>query len=606
MPTGTSGLERCIRDHGVEILPQALYWLPQVEKDVPVDLSSHKYDVLCIDDVYIYERFFADFGPLHLGSTVRFCRAVEEKLAKARETSRIVVVKCGHHKHLRTNSALLVGIFCIVSLHKSADEAYLPFVGKSSHFIPYRDAAFGLCTYNLTIIDTLRGVEKSFSNGFFPYAQFNVEEHERLQQIENGDVNWIMPGKLLAFSGPFDDRRQIGPDRFTLSIDDYVPLFKKLNVSCVIRFNKKCYDRRRLTQKGINHVDLFYEDGGNPTDAIMYKFIEVCEKEKGAVAVHCKAGLGRTGTNIGAYMMKHFKYTADEFIGWCRICRPGSVVGPQQQFLADKQSELWKAGDLYKRQTHALRNYQESTNMSVPLSTGRAFANRKEEKRDSYSAHSKTRGASKNSSTSVQFTEIKEIASVNSQYSDESARVSVSRESKASSSSESSSCAENRPMNSRYNTHESRDFNSNSSVRKRTKSTEANKRGQPYHQQVRPKLKSSEKAFLSSRKETSNISNERKKQNSNDTSYRLLREKSKTPTLGRSRGAGRQAPLSVHNKDNSTHARPKTGSSLSRSTNSNTTDAIGRRHQAGTANSSDQRGAAYSYKRQQLGARFVQ
>jgi cell division cycle 14 len=356
--------------HAVEIIPRTLFWLPAVDKEVPINLPSSEYDVFSIDDEFVYERFFADFGPLHLGSTVRFCRMVEDKLEKVKDTNRVVVLKCGHHKHLRTNSALLIGIFCIVALHKTADEAYLPFVGKSSHFIPYRDAAFGLCTYNLTVIDTLRGVEKSVANGFFQYSCFNVEEHERLQQIEHGDVNWIQPGKLLAFSGPFDERRQIGPDRHTFSVDDYVPLFKKLGVTCVIRFNKKCYDRRRLLQKGISHVDLFYEDGGNPTDAIMYKFIEICEREKGAVAVHCKAGLGRTGTNIGAYMMKHYKYTADEFIGWCRICRPGSVVGPQQQFLADKQPVLWKAGDMANRKKSGATNGQESFKAQSSMSAG--------------------------------------------------------------------------------------------------------------------------------------------------------------------------------------------------------------------------------------------
>ena len=29
----------------------------------------------------------------------------------------------------------------------------------------------------------------------------------------------------------------------------------------MIRFNKKCYDRRKFLDNGINHVDLFYEDG---------------------------------------------------------------------------------------------------------------------------------------------------------------------------------------------------------------------------------------------------------------------------------------------------------------------------------------------------------
>ena len=47
------------------------------------------------------------------------------------------------------------------------------------------------------------------------------------------------------------------------------------------------------------------------------------------------AGLGRTGTLIGAYLMKHHKFTAAEAIAWLRICRPGSVIGPQQNYLEE-------------------------------------------------------------------------------------------------------------------------------------------------------------------------------------------------------------------------------------------------------------------------------
>jgi cell division cycle 14 len=43
--------------------------------------------------------------------------------------------------------------------------------------------------------------------------------------------------------------------------------------------------------------------------------------------VHCKAGLGRTGSCIGAYVMKHYRFTAEELIGWIRIARPGSIIG---------------------------------------------------------------------------------------------------------------------------------------------------------------------------------------------------------------------------------------------------------------------------------------
>ena len=57
--------------------------------------------------------------------------------------------------------------------------------------------------------------------------------------------------------------------------------------------------------------------------------------------MHCKAGLGRTGSLIGCYMMKHWRWTAMETIAWLRICRPGSIIGHQQEWLEEKQAEMW-------------------------------------------------------------------------------------------------------------------------------------------------------------------------------------------------------------------------------------------------------------------------
>jgi cell division cycle 14 len=93
---------------------------------------------------------------------------------------------------------------------------------------------------------------------------------------------------------------------------------------------------------GLNHYDMYFADGGNPTDAILKRFLEVAENEKGALAVHCKAGLGRTGTLISLYLMKHFGLTTPEVISWLRLCRPGSVIGPQQNFLQDMEKRMWR------------------------------------------------------------------------------------------------------------------------------------------------------------------------------------------------------------------------------------------------------------------------
>jgi len=57
--------------------------------------------------------------------------------------------------------------------------------------------------------------------------------------------------------------------------------------------------------------------------------------KKKTILLSYTAGLGRTGTLIACYIMKHYRMTAAETIAWIRINRPGSVIGPQQHFLLE-------------------------------------------------------------------------------------------------------------------------------------------------------------------------------------------------------------------------------------------------------------------------------
>ncbi|XP_048168759.1 dual specificity protein phosphatase CDC14A isoform X2 [Corvus hawaiiensis] len=281
----------------------------------------------CTDEELVYENFYGDFGPLNLAMLYRYCCKLNKKLKYFSLSRKKIVYYTSFDQRKRANAAFLIGAYAVIYLKKTPEEAYRMLLsGSNPPYLPFRDASFGNCTYNLTILDCLQGVNK---------------------RVENGDFNWIIPGKFLAFSGPHPKSKL--ENGYPLHApESYFPYFKKHNVTSIIRLNKKIYEAKRFTDAGFEHYDLFFIDGSTPSDSIVQRFLNICENADGAIAVHCKAGLGRTGTLIACYIMKHYKFTHAEAIAWIRICRPGSIIGPQQHFLEEKQAMLWLEGDLIR------------------------------------------------------------------------------------------------------------------------------------------------------------------------------------------------------------------------------------------------------------------
>jgi cell division cycle 14 len=92
----------------------------------------------------------------------------------------------------------------------------------------------------MQVLHCLEGLEWAMKLGWYSLSTFNVAEYQYYEKVENGDLNWIIPGKFLAFSTPVGGARP-GQD-MSFPPDFYVSIFKKLGVTMVVRLNNKEYD----------------------------------------------------------------------------------------------------------------------------------------------------------------------------------------------------------------------------------------------------------------------------------------------------------------------------------------------------------------------------
>jgi cell division cycle 14 len=272
---------------------------------------------------------------MNLDNVIRFCEAIKDK--KQKHPDRKLICLADSSPRQLTNAVFLLGAYLIrEQQHMSPEEIWDIFKHMQDRLEGFRDATFSVDSFLLSLLDCWRGLHRAQGLGWVD--AIDMDEYVHYDSPLEGDLHIVVPDKLIAFRGPvhvpestkYMDRagcRLFSPSFYADAA------FADMEVSIVVRLNEPEYDPADFEEHGIRCVDLEFEDCTPPPAHIVAEFLHTVDRAAGAVAVHCKAGLGRTGTLIAAYLMRTHGFTAREAMGWLRIVRPGSVIGEQQEYL---------------------------------------------------------------------------------------------------------------------------------------------------------------------------------------------------------------------------------------------------------------------------------
>jgi cell division cycle 14 len=192
-----------------------------------------------IDTELIYWNFFLDFGPLNLGQLYRFSKKLNSLLQQKKD--HIIVFYCSTDPKRRANAKYLISAWQMLYLDRTPEQALYGFVAREvvsssstatastatssqRHPVspspdsswtpktttttmtlvnassspqsptaptvlsvpPFHDASPCACSFQLTVLDCLRGLAKARQYGFFDFSDFDVAEYEHFEQVEVG------------------------------------------------------------------------------------------------------------------------------------------------------------------------------------------------------------------------------------------------------------------------------------------------------------------------------------------------------------------------------------------------------------------------------------
>ena len=87
---------------------------------------------------------------------------------------------CSPHYYKQSNAVFLMGCYMLICHGYNSIQAHDFFKHISSQLIPFRDAGEDYNSFELSVLDCLRGLEKAIQLQWYNFKQFNYKEYEQI------------------------------------------------------------------------------------------------------------------------------------------------------------------------------------------------------------------------------------------------------------------------------------------------------------------------------------------------------------------------------------------------------------------------------------------
>jgi|TARA_B000000475_G_scaffold227990_1_gene192626 cell division cycle 14 len=311
------------------------YIINNIYLDIHID-ENHTKNLISINKNIYY--FSSDYhedenylgienGPPNISIIYNFCNLLDSKVKHLNLNNRDIYyyIYIDDKSLYLLNAVFLISSYLIFKLNNNIQKL-IRILSEceilNDHPTQYKDCVGYFGGYQSNLIDCLETLYFVKNKNYFILNKFNNKFYEYCNDLYYRDFNIIL-SKMIAMRSPKNNNE----------LNNMIHILKKNNIKLLIRLNNDYTYNESLLSNNLDVSNLFFEDSKIPSINIIIKFIKLIDEYNEMIAIHCKAGLGRTGILICIWLIYKLNFKPEYAISWLRIYRPGSIHGYQGYFI---------------------------------------------------------------------------------------------------------------------------------------------------------------------------------------------------------------------------------------------------------------------------------